>query len=278
MKRLAVYAHYDADCEVKRYTTFYLEKLAEICDRVDFVSTAGLGEAELDKARAHCAHAINRPNVGFDFGMWKHALSEVDLADWDEVVVTNSSVFGPLSPLRRMFDDMTATPWDFWGATDNYEIGWHLQSYFLVFRRPVLRSDAFASFWDTVLPYKSKDQVIRSYELGLSTFLLEAGFRGAAYVPCSALFPPWPIDLLIKYKRRNPTTYHPIRLMRRGMPFIKAELLRDNPAKLALGPVYRELERTDYDSALIEFSAARESEPRSRLARIFGRTDWRPPG
>ena len=274
MKRLAIYAHYDAQREVKRYVTYYLAKLAEVSERVDFVSTAGLPSVELDKTRTHCERALTRPNVGYDFGMWKRVLDELPLDEWDEVVLTNSSVFGPVFPLRQMFDAMADADCDFWGATDNYEMGWHLQSYFLVFRRSALASEAFARFWASMLLYEDKDQVIRSYELGLSTYLVEAGLRGRAYLPAATLFPAWPLDLLIKYKRRNPTTYHPVRLLRRGLPFIKTELLRDNPGRVPLAPVFRELDRTGYDRDLIQLDRPARGGLRDRVRRMLGPTDW----
>ena len=55
--------------------------------------------------------------------------------------------------------------------TDSFEIRWHVQSYFLVIKRRALQSLAFSQFFNAVLPYRDKDQVIRSYELGLTRFL-----------------------------------------------------------------------------------------------------------
>ena len=40
MKRIAIYAHYDARGEVKRYVLHTLRHLREECDEVHFVSTA----------------------------------------------------------------------------------------------------------------------------------------------------------------------------------------------------------------------------------------------
>src|SRR5829696_4362885 len=129
MRRLAIYAHYDSQREVKRFTLHFLQCLAKLCERVDFVSTSPLPERELDKVRPLCARAFTKENTGFDFGMWQRALGDVDLAAWDELVITNSSVFGPLFPLEEMFERMAAARCDFWSATDNHDIDWHLQSY-----------------------------------------------------------------------------------------------------------------------------------------------------
>ena len=39
---------------------------------------------------------------------------------------------------------------DFWGITDSSEINYHLQSYFLVFKKNVIQSNTFKIFWDGV--------------------------------------------------------------------------------------------------------------------------------
>ncbi len=153
MKRLAIYAHYDHQGEVKPYVVHYLKALSEHCAMIVFVSTATLSAEELAKVEPHCEAASTKANAGFDFGMWKQVIEQSDLAECDELVLTNSSVFGPLSPLGEMFEKMKTVSCDFWGVTDNYELDWHLQSYFLVFRREVFASEAFAAFWRTVLPY-----------------------------------------------------------------------------------------------------------------------------
>lgn len=253
MKRIAIFAHYDRSNEVKRYIVHHVEQLAALCDRVDFVSTCEhLPEAERAKLAPYCSRILLKDNRGFDFSMWRHAIDDLDLGDYGELVLTNSSVYGPVAPLAPVFDAMGAAACDLWSITENFEHDWHLQSYFLVFKTNVLRSKAFAAFWQAVLPYRQKWQVIRSYELGLTQFFTDAGFRCRAYLPSSSLFPPWPVDLLYRGKRRNPTARHAARLLRLGAPYVKVELLGPNPTEVRLGPVYRALARTDYDRSLIE--------------------------
>jgi lipopolysaccharide biosynthesis protein len=260
MKRLAVYAHFDAQQEVKRYVLHSLRELRPHCERIEFVSTAKLAEAELRKARALCDGVTTKENRGFDFGMWQHALAHAELGEWDEIVLTNSSVFGPVSPLGPAFD--SAGPCDFWSMTDNYDIAWHLQSYFLVFRRSLLASDAFRKFWASILPYRDKAQVIRAYEVGLSVFFREAGFSGRALYPLRQLFPPWPLGRLYRKRDDNATLYHPGLLLRAGMPFVKVEVLRDNRVGARLFPVVRHLRRAGFPMSLLEFD-------RPRTARWF---------
>ena len=63
---------------------------------------------------------------------------------------------------------MDAAGWDFWGMTENWELCRHIQSYFLVFRRPVLASPALPTFFESVLPFRNKKNVILAYESGVT--------------------------------------------------------------------------------------------------------------
>lgn len=253
MRRLGILAHYDHQNEIKPYVRYFLRALRPHCERLVLVSTSKLGPETLETLDEICNQTELRENVGFDFGMWQHALARTSFADFDEILLTNSSVFGPLWPLSRVFDRMANEDCDFWGITDNYELHWHLQSYFLCFRKKVLESEVFAKFWSGLLPYRDKWQTIMSYELGLSQLLLEANLRAKALVPCASIFPKGPLRHLFRHKRRNPTCRHPLRVVRGGSPFVKVELLRDNPEGVGLDGIYREMMKLGYEPSLIEF-------------------------
>jgi rhamnosyltransferase len=265
MNRIALFAHYDAQNEVKRFIVHLLAEVRRVCDDIVFLSTSKLSDAELDKVRPFASRTRILENKGYDFGMWKHGCEMLDLAAVDELVLVNSSVFGPLSPLDAYFAKMRDVDCDFWAMTDNTDIDWHLQSYFLVLRKKVIADGALTRFLGTVLSYRNKDQVVRSYEIGLTIFLVEHGYKSAAVVPCTAL--DW--SNVPKRRRKNPTCFHPTRLLDLGMPFVKIELLRDNPGKVALGPVYARMRDMGYDMTMVEFDRpVQNSEP--LLARLLG--------
>jgi rhamnosyltransferase len=256
MRRVAIYAHYDAANRVRRYVHHYLAGLRRVVDEIWFVSTSDLPEPELARVRETCARAWVRPNVGFDFGMWQDAIGQLDLATVDELVLTNSSVFGPLTSFEPMFARMAASPADLWGATENWDEGRHLQSYFLVLRKRLLASPAFAQFWASVLPYKNKRQVIYSYEVGMSNFFRDQGFTLEPAVHLGQLFHLEPGSFWLEVMCRasgNPTVRHGAELIELGLPLVKVELLRDNPYSADLDKVYAAIDRTGYDRSLIEF-------------------------
>jgi lipopolysaccharide biosynthesis protein len=274
MNRVALFAHFDAENEVKPYVTFYIERLRRECSRIVFVSTASLSQAQKEKLYPYAADVFLKDNVGWDFGMWQHALERVDLGDCDELVLANTSVFGPIFPLGPIFDRMGKDRCDFWGMTDNFECRWHLQSYFLVLKRRVLGSEAFRTFFRNLLPYRSKGQVVLSYEVGFTAYLAENGFAPGAFAATDS-WAPWVLRRRMDLERRwNPTLFYPEKLLSLGMPFVKASLLRDNLADLPLEPIYRAMSAAGYDLGLIPFDRAPKSTPltlRARARRLWQR-------
>jgi len=222
-----------------------------IADSLDQERKAGRVRGTL-----HGIPILLKDNVGWDFGMWRHALEHVDVHRCSELVLTNSSLFGPVHPLGPIFRRMTEDPCDFWGMTDNFEYRWHLQSYFLVFRQKALRHPGFAQFWASVLPYSNKRQVIYSYELGLTTFLTECGLEGRAFAPVERIAevpPRWPWSSRRMHPTTIPSVYLPFTLLENEMPFVKVEVFRDNVAHVPLDSLRRAIRATGYDLTLLEY-------------------------
>jgi rhamnosyltransferase len=260
MRRVAVFAHYDPENTIKRYILRHLAALREVCDEVHFASTAQLDVGELAKLDGLVTSHRVCENAGYDFGMWAQSLASLHLEDWDELVLTNSSVFGPLTPLAQLFARMDDRTCDFWGMTDSLEIEYHIQSFFLVFRKSMLKSGKVARFFASILPYRHKWQVIRSYELGLTHFFLDEGFVPA--VVASVLGPDLRLGVC------NPCMCVPLRLIEMGVPYVKVELLRDNPLALRLAPVRARMAARGYPLELVEI---RRPPVESVLADLYNR-------
>lgn len=176
---LAVVAHYDVHGEVGPHVRRLLDELTA-CGDVVFVTTSHLDEPSADYVRER-AELIQRPNYGYDFFSWKIGLdARRERGQYDYVLITNDSYVGPLRPLPQIFEDMAAVPADFWGFTRSERVAPHVQSFFVAFRPWVVASRAFIRFWDRMEPLSDRKQVIKRYEVGLSTALLEVGFRSAA--------------------------------------------------------------------------------------------------
>lgn len=260
VNRVCVFAHYDPDNRLDPHVHYFLTELSNHVDRLILVSTCELEEAARRQLADIGAEFYLRENIGFDFGSYQYGLSQLALTEIDELILCNDSVYGPLRDFADVFQQMADSPADFWGITSSEEISFHLQSYFLVFRKPVLVSDAFSRFWNTLAPGADKQQIILDGEVGLSRVLLAAGFHSDQLV--STLHQPWwkriansAAAFARRFRRRwreaamyrhlvavllgreklavNPTQLEWRQLLVAGTPFVKVELLRCDPLGIA---------------------------------------------
>lgn len=257
---LCLFAHFDRDGVVDDYVVRYLQALDELGCETVFVSTAdGLGEKEIAKILPFCRQFIIKRNIGYDFASWRTGLEAVgDISGYQRLIVANDSVYGPLQDLRGVFAEMNGRRLPFWGITDSLRYGRHLQSYFMVFERPVLESPIFMKFWRELPDYRNKHVVILQGEVGLTHRLSAAGFGFAAYNPVEQVWENMQtaqgsMPRKIFGRRFNTTHTGWQVLLRAGCPFLKVQLLRDNPKKLEGLALWDEVVRevSDYDTGLI---------------------------
>lgn len=276
MNRAIVFVHYDRDNIVDDYVYYYLKELQKNASLLIFVSTAKLVEKDVKNLSHYCSKVIIRENIGYDFMSYKIGLESFDYQNYDEVVICNDSVYGPLYPLGDVFEEMTNDSSDFWGITDNTDFSYHLQSYFLVFKKNIISSVAFEQFWKQIKVLNNKEDIIQKYEVGLSKSLMDHGFLSTVYTSFQATkiqklsifikkFTPikiWNKIIAIinkqdKIKRigKTNTTHHfwkELILLGRT-PFIKIELLRDNPMRINIHDFEDIIHQVShYDTKLIE--------------------------
>lgn len=260
VKRLVFYAHYDDSDTIQNYVVHALHSLNNISDTIIFISTSRLSDSELDKIAPYIAKSILLDNVGFDFFMWKQGLLQINYSEYDDIILTNSSIYGPLWDISSVFDKMDKVPCDFWGLTDNYELEWHLQSYFIVFKRNTHSSQAFRNFWDSVLPYSNKNQVIRSYEIGLSQWLIGNGLEASVYCSWKQLAKFLLSLNYAKYNKPiNPSVAHAVEIIKLGVPFLKLEVIRDNPFNTDVNQIISLLHDANYPVDYLMFNAPKRS-------------------
>ncbi len=183
--KLCLFAHWDPHGVIDDYVLHYLSRIADHGYSIRLASTSTRLEPDsLAKARKLCDQVIWRRNVGVDFGSWRDAeRSSARLARFDELLLTNDSVFGPVHDLGPTLAYIQAEPATLWGLTDNLENGPHLQSYFLTIPGETLRSTLFRQFWTAMTPVAHKWSAIHRYEGGLSRKVLAAGGTIRAVFP-----------------------------------------------------------------------------------------------
>ena len=250
MKRLLCYAHFNEDNELLGFVRHSIISMQNICSEILFVSNSPLSTADTQFLGSCCSRVFVNDNKGYDFLMWKTALESVNYSDYDEIVLMNSSIFGPITPLEPVFESMNSSDCDFWGITECFLIKPHLQSYFLVFKKKVIESEAFALFWRSVLPLKNKNQVILNYEVGLSQWLVESGFIPEGYCSFEKLSLYFnSIGRRLKLMGSS-SVKHAVELFAIGNPFLKVEPIKNN--EIPLSAIKNHLADNNYPTDFIE--------------------------
>lgn len=236
-RRLVILAQWSPDGNVASHVQVHLEALREIADRLVLVSNSSLDPAARQQIARLCDQVIERENKGWDFGAWRDALAMEEMDRWDNVILTNSSVIGPLHPLRPILEQMERQNLDYWGLIQSRELVTHFQSFFLSFSKRVTSSSTWRDFWRAIPDTNQKSRVIFKGEIGLSRRLQAAGFRSKAWLP----FDPFPASICFV-----PAVVRPFRgwlsypfntnfcnrsliqhreILARGFPYLKASLL-----------------------------------------------------
>ena len=190
--RIYIYVHYDVDNIVDSHVLYTLRKLKELGGRIIFIhNNINLSDTYREKIKS-IALLYLRHDIGRDWGGWKEFLLKEKysiIEKYEEVILLNSSVYGPLFPLSPIFEKMDSEKCDFWTPTrwvdyipDHLDVQPHLQPYFLVIKKRLLNSDCFWMFWEGFDENQSNywDLVING-EVELTLYLERNGFIGKAY-------------------------------------------------------------------------------------------------
>ena len=232
MSDTCLFAHYDRFDQLADHVVYYLDALRGAGFAVTVISTAQLGEAERSRLASVGADLILRENSGLDFGSWSAGLAGLRDAEGrlridGRLLLANDSVYGPIGNLSQSLERLLALPGDVHGMVESREIAPHLQIWFLIFSPAAYRNPAFDRTFAQNFAAMPKDEIIRNGEISLSINLRAVGLRIAAL----ASDPPH--GGIKRLLRSNPAHFlwRPL-IERDGVPFIKVELLRDNPARV----------------------------------------------
>jgi len=271
VNRAMIYAHWDEQGLVDDHVLYSLEKYRPWVSNLVFVSTNY--KRKCRGLEQLCDRVLTRENTGFDFASWKAGLGVIDVSKYQEVVFSNSSIYGPFQPMESVFARTKETSADLWGMTISEEHKErHLQTYFFAMKKRVLLSKVAKNFWNDVGPFKKKREVIELFEMRLLKEFEREGFRVSAFFDGSkCLQIPWKekIHHLVRHPKRirqslaylkacrhkpyNPTHLQWRQCLDSGAPFLKIDLLRENPNQLRRSSILRWIrENTKYPLDLIE--------------------------
>ncbi len=235
---VCLFAQFDRSGRIAPHTLRTIAHLAE-CGFAVHVACSGMTRIAAEDAAALAAVgavAHVRPNAGLDFGAWQDLLRAGCAAGADEVLLANDSAFGPFADLRPTFAAMRARRLDAWGMVASGEGTWHLQSWFVCLSAAALAHPAVRRVLDQDFAAMTKPEIVLHGELGLGVALRAAELR------CGAVFEEQQRNRLRRFARINPMHLHWAWMIRQGgVPFLKVELLRDNPIRIFWAGRWREV-------------------------------------
>lgn len=199
MKRLAIYVYHDPKGEVREYVFFCLDRLGRVVDRILFVVNGHIKNEYREKLKALGIGLLVRENKGFDFQGWKEGLEFIGYdrlaEEYDELLLTNNSYYGPMYPFSEMWAAMDKRECDFWGITRHPELPRnfiqnnprtrltsHIQTYWVVFKKRILQTKEFRRYWLDLPLFASLDEAVGLGEIQLTRHFEGLGFTAATYL------------------------------------------------------------------------------------------------
>ena len=159
IRRLAIYFFYDKDGIVDDYITYMLADMKKNVSELLFICNGKLTRESRNKIEQYASDILVRENKGFDVWAYKDGIEHYGwdrLAGFDELIMMNFTIMGPLYPFKEMFDYMNSRDVDFWGITTFHGIEGdpfgtikynylpvHIQSHFIAVRNKMLTSGEF---------------------------------------------------------------------------------------------------------------------------------------
>lgn len=251
IKRICLFAGYDPDGLIDDYVVDYLRELSQYAD-IYYLADCEMPQEQLAKLESFTNGSWSERHGTYDFGSYSRLASQLvgweTIEQYDELILANDSCY-LLRDMHHVFAKMDAKACDWWGmqatkgtaATrhepknrfprpipmeavrrsmlegfeDDYRYDFHVGSYFVVYRRPVIADGRFRRLLDTVTAQESKQNVILKYEAGFTRYLVLAGHVLDTYI--DSLYPFHPIY----------TSWY-FRLLEEGFPFLKRYFLSEN--------------------------------------------------
>lgn len=199
MKRVAIYFFYDKDGIVDGYVDYFLEDLKKNLDRLIVVCNGKLTSEGRKKFSKYTNEIIVRENKGFDVWAYKEGIEYIgwdNLKNYDELIMLNMTIMGPIYPFKEMFDEMDSRKdLDFWGITKFHKfpvdpwgliqygyIPEHIQSHFIAVRKPMLKSYEFKQHWEKMRMINTYFESVSYHESIFTKKFNDKGFKSDTYV------------------------------------------------------------------------------------------------
>lgn len=264
-KRLVIYFFYDRNGIVDRYVPYFLDDLKKNVSEIFIVCNGKLSE-DGKKILKQYGEVLVRENKGFDVWAYKTALEHYGwerLALYDEVIMMNNTILGPVYPFSETFEKMDRQDVDFWGLTEYFKINGdpfgyspygylpdHIQSHWIACRRSLVSSEDFQKYWQNMPMIENYEQAVGKHESIFTKIFADKGYKWAVSAECEDLRDYSGYPLMMCPKKMLQERRCPI-FKKRSFFHMEADYLR-NTAGEQTSELFAFLKNeTDYDVDLI---------------------------
>ncbi len=198
MKRLAIYVHNDSAGRVQDYIIHCLKGLQEVVNEILVVVNGNISYEGRRKLESLNVGILVRDNIGFDWSGWKAGIEYYGydkIAEYDDLLLTNNTFYGPVYPFSEMWDEMDKRDCDFWGINKHPKLNYlfdanipestmleHIQSYWLVFRNRLLKAPEFKEYWEKQKVHTNYSEMVGLGETKLTNYFENRGFKSECYI------------------------------------------------------------------------------------------------
>lgn len=266
VQRLAIYFFYDKDGVADDYNFYMLDDIMKNVSELIVVVNGLITEKSIEKFQKYTKQILVRDNVGFDVWAYKTAIDYLGwqkISQYDEIILMNFTLMGPLYPLKEVFDEMAHRDIDFWGLTINHGASFapykkckygylptYLPTNFLVIRKSLAQSEELHKYWAKMPMIRSVDDSIALHESVFTKYFHDLGYEWSVYCDTRDIldhsnYPMIREPLLLLTKYRCP-------VVKRKSFFYEYENLLSNSNGNQAARIMAYLRAcTDYDTGLI---------------------------
>ncbi|MBS7804514.1 hypothetical protein KIH24_07995 [Rhizobiales bacterium TNE-4] len=223
-KNLCLFAHFDKHNIIDEYVLRYLQSIKDNDFDIILISTAKLDPVEIGKCTDICRGVIVRNNLGLDFASWAEGYKRFG-SDYHDgyLLLSNDSVYGPIGDLGPIIQHLRLKRVPLAGLVESIQSGRHLQSWFLLLSPEGHHSDAFKQIISQNFSKMEKKEIIAKGEIQLTDAMRSFGLEIASIFTIDKATN----SMIGNFNPMHSAWFQIINDFK--IPFLKVELLRDNP-------------------------------------------------
>ena len=194
---LCLYVGYDKFGKIDDYVVDAVKRYSKFCD-VYYLADCDLDKTGgVSRVKNYTIYADAYRHTKYDFGSWSELFKKIgweNVAKYKRLILTNDSCYGPFYDIEKICTtDFDKTSYDILGYTENKNKNkkrQHIQSFFFVFKHPVFTNREFQKFFDGIVAFENKMDVLTKYENGFSQLLKKLGFKYTTFIKKATAYYP----------------------------------------------------------------------------------------